>query len=570
LEFTDREVLAAAGSALAAEFEKGECNWIGILSISQGLAPLLDPKDAHAIAMRALNACANTLRTDDEWTSLKKGGLAYLFFANVNVVGRMNVLLEILGPTERKSLGQDVVERMKKCESAQTMSRIRQALEAILTGVDDAEAKGQIEAGNLALAAKWQHASESEFITYHSEMDRWVRDFGPAAALALSTALLDAFVRIEPKGLSRIIPDALLSIAFQLDENGAREIGERLHGMMVREPRLKDDNALKRLVQFLDYRSGISKSTRLDGGNLASMIDQFIRDYPSVNRPLETIGKAYAGDPKFAQGIGQLMMQERDLERLYALTTVLLVLVRNLPANPWPSNIPSPHRLALHVCKIANDSPPAKGYPDAADLFYQCMLIFLAGADSMDADEARDVIRCLKDGLERSGRRFVNIVTLASKALRAVSDKHPGPDCSALAETIAAAVCNRKTSPSFRISTYDPLTPLLDLLDESRARHYARIALWQLGDYAHLDPFETPAVREKALLPFLSVLTMEDAVALLKDPVAHREKRELLLKRVGHLAGREFATVWDFVAWAEVNRPDLDLKSTYKPLAPEE
>ena len=40
--------------------------------------------------------------------------------------------------------------------------------------------------------------------------------------------------------------------------------------------------------------------------------------------------------------------------------------------------------------------------------------------------------------------------------------------------------------------------------------------------------------------------------------VAFKQK---IVERLGHQCGRPFANVWDFVEWARVHRPDLDLTS---------
>jgi hypothetical protein len=59
-------------------------------------------------------------------------------------------------------------------------------------------------------------------------------------------------------------------------------------------------------------------------------------------------------------------------------------------------------------------------------------------------------------------------------------------------------------------------------------------------------------------------MTPEDLVALLKTPSTNGRRRELALKQLGKIAGRDFGTVWDFVAWAERERPDLVLEAPPK------
>ncbi len=83
-------------------------------------------------------------------------------------------------------------------------------------------------------------------------------------------------------------------------------------------------------------------------------------------------------------------------------------------------------------------------------------------------------------------------------------------------------------------------------MDDSKARHYARLVLenWD-GTTSILDRYR-PSKRQTVMAALIERLTMEDAVAILKDPLAFDEKRNLALKRLGKFAGREFATAWDF------------------------
>jgi hypothetical protein len=52
-------------------------------------------------------------------------------------------------------------------------------------------------------------------------------------------------------------------------------------------------------------------------------------------------------------------------------------------------------------------------------------------------------------------------------------------------------------------------------------------------------------------------------------PICRREARAVILKQLGQQCGRPFADQWDFVDWAQQNRPDLDLASPpVRPTAP--
>jgi hypothetical protein len=65
----------------------------------------------------------------------------------------------------------------------------------------------------------------------------------------------------------------------------------------------------------------------------------------------------------------------------------------------------------------------------------------------------------------------------------------------------------------------------------------------------------------EAARPLPGRFTEQQLVDFLKMPTCGREGRKVILKQLGQQCGRPFADKWDFVDWAQQNRPHLDLTS---------
>jgi hypothetical protein len=105
----------------------------------------------------------------------------------------------------------------------------------------------------------------------------------------------------------------------------------------------------------------------------------------------------------------------------------------------------------------------------------------------------------------------------------------------------------------------DAVLALCARMGEKEATEFAGRAL----TYLHMGnriPSEPWIV--KGILPRLG---QQGLVNLLKSPFCTDGVREMLLAELGQRTGRTFRSRWDFVDWATVNRPDLDLTSPYRP-----
>jgi hypothetical protein len=76
------------------------------------------------------------------------------------------------------------------------------------------------------------------------------------------------------------------------------------------------------------------------------------------------------------------------------------------------------------------------------------------------------------------------------------------------------------------------------------------------------EPFGVFPVLALEGQPPRSGLSMQDLVDLLKRPNCIGATRDVILEVLSGECGRPFEDVWDFVGWAEKNRPDLDLKAS--------
>ena len=56
-------------------------------------------------------------------------------------------------------------------------------------------------------------------------------------------------------------------------------------------------------------------------------------------------------------------------------------------------------------------------------------------------------------------------------------------------------------------------------------------------------------------------MDLASIVDVLKNPLCAGPARTRLLKELGRRYGQKFANVWEFMEWAEVNQPELDLRA---------
>jgi hypothetical protein len=75
-------------------------------------------------------------------------------------------------------------------------------------------------------------------------------------------------------------------------------------------------------------------------------------------------------------------------------------------------------------------------------------------------------------------------------------------------------------------------------------------------------PFKTLTEELKAVV---GKLDKRGLVNLLKYPLCVGLAQQVVLEELGQRTGRSFATLWDFVAWAEKNDPGLDLRTPWQP-----
>ncbi|HEV3143993.1 MAG TPA: serine/threonine-protein kinase, partial [Gemmataceae bacterium] len=478
-------------------------------------------------------------------------------FSTRNDSRRWDAIISRLQPTDLVEMGRRIVESFKQGEIPAAQCRLCYLLNALLPGIDAAEGKQLARSAALVLAERLKLASEISLIQYLPAIEILEPSIGPDEALLLAESLLDAAPRIRATPLyASLFEPYLKNLIRKFDEKGVQRFRNKLASLLDPKRKLDDSDPLAVAKRELEVRAGIPDSRVFDDKTLRDWLEQGKK---SLEVHMAIMARAENVNPDaLVRAIAGTLGQERDHQRLVMLAEMLAGLCKETPSTPWPAGVDPPHRLALLMIKNG-----ANGIE-----FHALTHALAASANAMDVDEAKTTLGFLKSIVSQSGL-LLKSVKPAADVLKAISTKLPEGEWESVAESLA-----RTASSAFKLGFWfdDPciaMENVLGILDAGRARKFARLAIQEWRGHDSNEKL-TADQRQTALRPLLNRLTMEDIVALWKEPMCHPEKRDLLLNRLGQLVGRQFATIWDFVAWAEVNRPDLDLKSPYKPFPKEE
>src|SRR5262249_50135690 len=103
-------------------------------------------------------------------------------------------------------------------------------------------------------------------------------------------------------------------------------------------------------------------------------------------------------------------------------------------------------------------------------------------------------------------------------------------------------------------------------LDPGRAAEVAGWVVEQMAQtaFAKLSPGKSyppglPLTEVNDFKALTARLDRQQLADLLKNPFCVGPARDIVLQKLGRQVNRQFATVWDFVAWAEQHEPGLDL-----------
>jgi hypothetical protein len=140
------------------------------------------------------------------------------------------------------------------------------------------------------------------------------------------------------------------------------------------------------------------------------------------------------------------------------------------------------------------------------------------------------------------------------------------PDQAAAAARLALEVIGMTANDDVQSALVVDLDALLAKLDPAALPGRAGAIA---GALAGASGAPTPLAGVAALVavarPLPGRLSEQQLVDLLKMPSCRREARAVLVRQLGNQCGQRFDSLWDFVAWAQKNRPDLDLASPSAP-----
>jgi hypothetical protein len=227
------------------------------------------------------------------------------------------------------------------------------------------------------------------------------------------------------------------------------------------------------------------------------------------------------------------------LEPSEALTEIRLVLKE-------AGDMTNPMRLSSRAVCVADLAGRLEPEEAARQTAVASRLVLKAMAETSHKTYRRDLARGLTALAQQLGPEEAAAVTRETLELMARTTDPWQPD----------------SLPSELEGSSLPMVLAALLVDEKPGNRTSRVQLLvaTIGS-AGIPP--SPAAGLSTLAeparPLPGRFTEQQLVDLLKMPTCRSEARELIVRELGHQCGRPFANMWDFVDWAQKNRPDLDL-----------
>lgn len=560
------------------------------------LAPRLEPADAEAVTAQLAAEIARTTsaRTAQPLATALAATAARLPAARAQeraaasatvLLGRMK---QAGPPADLHALAAGVIALAPRLEPGAAARTAAEAAPLLIAALGKPEALDWAEAlaADLSRLAAYLSAADADtrageaVAVLARRMDAPVS--GPREARRLVAALARAFEKRDPKKAG---PELLAALRRTGDDAVAQQLGV-IAAAVAKRAAPKDAQALAGEVSTaLAARMAAAGDTAdfpLLAVGLAAALERAGPEAAAVCSTLVgRMGRTAALYPRLALARGVAAAAARAESAAGAryakeAAGLLIDVIQNSPG-ATPSALPT----MVTDLNALLDRVPAATAAQLADV--------LAGWVQEKLDRADDlvVLRPLADALAAIAPRLERdrAADRLGRAARGLLARMDSPDSSqvslplaegvrALAERIEPRAAAELLLGWLASSVRSDETPFLAIglehalarLPEGEARPHADRA-GQLAFARVARQFaEDFSGRLSALLKVVAARGSRDAlVEMLKHPYCLGAARETLLAELGRRCGRPFGSVWDFVAWADHEAPELDLRSPLRP-----
>jgi serine/threonine protein kinase len=516
----------------------------GLLARSLGaMAGRLGGADAAAVARQLLDA----MEKADDPSALDS--LAHSLGA---VAGRLG---EAEARRASSAAARRLLDAMAKVKSERPfLGLLARGLEAVARELGEAEAADVTRQlfDAMAKAKDWQVRW-----SLARALDAVAGRVGKADAAALARQFLDAIANAEDPHLLGTLAHSLGAVAGRLGEAEARRASSaaarRLLDAMVRAKGQRADWELARGLDAVVGRVGEAEASAAVWqllGVMAKADDYRVRkadDYRVREAAARGLG-AVAG----RVGVADAAAVARQLLKAMAKAT----------------DGEGRRQLARALSAVA----ARVGEADAADVARQLIDPLVNATDPVvleslgrgldavggrvSAAEAAALVRQVLNAFDKPGNRYIHGL---ERGLSAVAGRLDRPEAAAAVHRILDAMGDASNWAVLK-SLADSLGAVAGRLDDAEARRASAAAARRLVDAMttgrgyYMGSTLTPALEKVT-----TRLNRQDLVDLLKHPTCVGPARDIVLRRLGRLANRTFATLWELLDWLDANDPGVDV-----------
>ena len=517
----------------------------------QLLAPWLSPEDAAETTRHVVEALAKT----SDPTALS--GLAYLVQLLVPRLGSgenrladkaSRTLLEALerttNPDALRTLGgamKRLAPRLPPQEAAQRAAALGRRLLTVMAGSEDystlatltAEVwegppeHGHAEATRRFLEVVRKSAGDPSRLAPLAQRLALAPRLEPREAAEVVGLIVGAMDKPAPPHVPLALVQALLGLVSRLEPGeGEKRLGEVKQWVLRRLDRTADGFVASEVSYAV-----MALAPRLGPKEVAGWVRRLLRPFDTLVSDTQVHHSALE---KLAWAVRDLAPRLGKEEAL-AATRAMLKAMGKRPG-PWALEA-----LGQALATLAPLLPPEEAERQKAETF---RLIQAALGKASDDGHVYYLCKALEPLTSRTGpRRAVAGARALVGAMGRITSQH---GLNQLARTL-------------RMLAGPPGT-------ESRRRVLLVTSAVTSAYGSQVFPAGLAALGE-ASRPLPGRFSEQQLVDLLKLPTCQRAGRRVLVEQLGRQCGRRFTDVWDFVAWARMHRPDLNLTSPPQPPA---
>ena len=506
------------------------------------LAPRLESAEAADDARKVVEAIGKT--TDQEALYAWAGALA--------------ALAPRLESAEAADDARKVVEAMgKPIYGEQALSGLDEEAAALAALAPRLEPAQAAEEAQRVLEAMRNTTHPFAPYLMGSALPALVRRLGPGEAADEAQRVLEAMGKTAYPASRDALAEALAALAPRLDPGEAADDARRVLAAMgnTTDPEVLNcwAKALAALAPRMapgeatdDARKTVGRTLEAMGKTTNSVATGALAEVLAALPPRLEPGDA-ADDARKA--LGPILQAMRDANSHKDMRGLAEAAVAALAPRLEPGE-------AADGARQVVDAMGKSFYPDILNALAEALRALAPRLDPGEAaDDARRVLAAMGTTTD------LDALNALAAALAALAPRLEPGEAADVARRVVEAM-GKRTDPDGLYALAVAAAALIVRVEPENTSRRIRSIVWAVGDSAALPSLFTtltPLAEASQSLP--ARFSDQQLVDLLKMPTCRQPARQVIVRQLGWQCGQHFDTMWDFVDWAQKNRPDLDLTS---------